>query len=581
MTGWLTFDPVISMSVSLLLIVIAAGGIILKEYINRKIKILNVLAVLIATLGLAGIFLRPSSLTTRNTVSILLTKNFDRDVLDSLIGEYPHAKIYSAPQIESARLKDVVSMSSWHDLYGIEPIDVVVGEGLPPHAMDAIHDKKILFLPSPPARGLFKLTIPESIKPNRPHEIRGEYFATEPTLLRIDGIGGISDSLHVEVGLTPVSFTFIPKTSGPLTLTLTEKTKQSSVTHKLGLSVKDPSKLTMLFLQDYPTFENSYLKNFFAREHAVAVRYRLSKNIFRYEYVNMKRYSTQRITNDFLNRFDIVLTTPQVLQTLSRSERAAIETAVRNGAGILLTGAGGQSVAFGPELETEKSQRDTVHVSLSSGRKTVIRTSQYLLTRQPPLNPVLMLNEKTLAGYYNHGFGRIGHSVVTESYPLILRGDSLSYSAMWTPILESISRRKPPLTEIRALSRMPFHRDHPVHLEIFATDTPPVLYLDSVRIPVIENPRIADHWSATIWPGHEGWNEIKSEDDSTVFSIFVNAPDEWSGLQSSRNTEITKRYASSEIGERNKPEWRRVHPLIFFGMFLIGMSALWLLPKIK
>jgi hypothetical protein len=107
------------------------------------------------------------------------------------------------------------------------------------------------------------------------------------------------------------------------------------------------------------------------------------------------------------------------------------------------------------------------------------------------------------------------------------------------------------------------------------------LYLDSVRIPVIENPRIADHWSATIWPGHEGWNEIKSEDDSTVFSIFVNAPDEWSGLQSSRNTEITKRYASSEIGERNKPEWRRVHPLIFFGMFLIGMSALWLLPKIK
>ena len=59
MTEWITFDPVISTPVSLLLLFLAAGVIFWKEYTGRRISAFSVLAVLLATLGLAGIFLRP------------------------------------------------------------------------------------------------------------------------------------------------------------------------------------------------------------------------------------------------------------------------------------------------------------------------------------------------------------------------------------------------------------------------------------------------------------------------------------------------------------------------------------------
>ncbi len=580
MKDWLIIDPVFTMWGSLLLLVVAVGAIIWKEYYDRRKRILSVVGIILATIGLAGIFLRPSSLTTRNSVTILLTKDYDGRVADSLLREYPQAEVYTAPDVKPLRLRKTTALVSWHELSGIRSVDAVVGEGMPPYALDLLENKKALFVVSNKGGSLKKWITPQAIKANRLHELHGQYLATEPTVLRIDGPGGISDSTNVDKGLARFCLSFSPKNAGPITLTFTEKTNGSEIAHKLGLNVERADKLRILFLQDYPTFESGYLKNFLAQQHAIAVRYRLSRNIFRHEYVNMPAVPQQGITRESLSNFDIVILTPSAILSLGRREKTALESAVQEGLGVLIAGAGNESVAFGPDMKTERVAKDTVHVSLTTARKTILTTSRYLLSSQPRLTPILSQGEKILTGYVNHGFGRIGYSVLTESYPLLLDGDSLIYAKLWIPVLESSARRKTSSLEIMATTRMPFLKDEPLHLEVFTAAGPPEMYYDSVRIPVIEDPMIPNRWNATVWPVYEGWNEIKSESDSAIFSFFVNNRDEWQHLRSQRNADATRISAVSDIGKRSVHEWRRINPIVFYVLFLLGMSWLWLHPKV-
>jgi len=128
---------------------------------------------------------------------------------------------------------------------------------------------------------------------------------------------------------------------------------------------------------------------------------------------------------------------------------------------------------------------------------------------------------------------------------------------------------------------MPYLRDEPLHLEILTSSGPPTIFYDSVRIPVIEDYRFANRWKATIWPSGEGWNEIRSADDSILLPFFVNAQEEWPGLQKRRNVEGTARIAASEISKHKVTQAQPLNPLLFYGAFLLGMSMLWLLPKMR
>lgn len=579
MNDLLSFDPVLPLWISLLLILVAVGTIIWKEYRDRRKGLPTIFGIALITLGLAGIVLRPSSLITRNSIVILLTPNYETGVVDSLLRKYPEAEVYTAPQVMADGKRKTIPLTSWHELSDIPSVDVVVGEGMPPYAWDLIEVPRSVFLPANLDPGLLKWIIPKSIKANSVHELRGEYYADEPTILKIEGAGVIADSTPVEKGLARFSLAFKPKNAGPLTLTFTEKTKGLNIAHRLGLTVEKADQLKVLFLQDYPTFEGSYLKNFLAQRHSMAIRYRLSRKIFRYEYVNMPTLTQRDITKESLGGFDVVILTPSALQNLARAEKQAIESAVRGGLGILITGGGKETVEFGPDLNMERSARDTVHVSLAAGQKKILKTGGYLIRNQPRLNPVLSQSEKILTGYVNYGFGRIGYTVLTETYPLLLRGDSLAYANLWIPILESIATQKRPSMEIRAISQMPFLKDEPFHLEVFTHAGAPELYYDSVRIPVIEDPLIANRWNATIWPTYKGWNLISAKGDSTVFWFFVNNPDEWQSLRSQRNADAAKMYAVSTIGERRIPEWQRINPIIFYALFLSGMSILWIIPK--
>lgn len=577
----LTFNPVVSITVSWLLVAIAVGMLVWKELWARKPEALKIAAVLLATFGLMGILLRPALRSIKSSVSVLVTQNYNAAIVDSLIQEHRGAKIYTAPGVRITRSKDVTPLSSWHELRDVEAIDVITGEGLPPHAMDLLEGQTFVFIPASHGSGFLTLEVAPTIKSNRLNALTGVYAAAKPTLLRIDGTGGIADSLNVEDGVQSVAFQFKPKTSGPLTLTLTERAGQDTKAYRLGINVQEPLRLSILMLQDYPTFEHSYLKNFLSRDHAITIRYRLSRNVFRYEYINSNSALQKAITREMLKNFDVVVTTPDVLKTLSKSELTALESGVRDGMGILVTGKGNEPFPFGPELQVEKLTTDTVQIRGPSGLKTIVHTTRFALASKQPLNKVLAQREKVLAGYYNHDFGRVGYTVLRESYPLLLRGDSLAYANLWAPIIESVSRRAHASYEIRILSSMPYLRDEPLHLEILTSSGPPTIFYDSVRIPVIEDYRFANRWKATIWPSGEGWNEIRSADDSILLPFFVNAQEEWPGLQKKRNVEGTARIAASEISKHKVTQAQPLNPLLFYGAFLLGMSMLWLLPKMR
>ncbi len=84
----------------------------------------------------------------------------------------------------------------------------------------------------------------------------------------------------------------------------------------------------ILFLQRYPTFETQYLKRFLAREHALVMRYQLSRNAYRYDYANHAAQNTDRLTTDVLRTFDLVFIDSDVLHALPAGETQALQNVI-------------------------------------------------------------------------------------------------------------------------------------------------------------------------------------------------------------------------------------------------------------
>ena len=95
-------------------------------------------------------------------------------------------------------------------------------------------------------------------------------------------------------------------------------------------------KLNIFFAQNYPTAETRYLKNFLVENgHAVAVRSKISKDKFHYEYANRQALRIDRLSSELLNEIDLFFIDQESLEALSNNEKAVLEESVKQGLGLL------------------------------------------------------------------------------------------------------------------------------------------------------------------------------------------------------------------------------------------------------
>lgn len=580
--SFLTFHPVIP---TLLLLAVLAGVTIILVWTERK-RVLRyftfrIVAIVVLMLSLAAILLRPSFRTEVSTSVILLTAGYDSKKVDSLLRLEPGAvMIHTA---DAKGYKGSKPLESTHELSAYqEQIRYVLGQGLSRDALDILHDTRYVFIPSTEPSGITSVRVQDPVVPEKSNIIEGVIRnASAKEKLLLSGPGGKVDSVtFTGKAVEAFSFTFTAKQPGTFLYTLTGN---NGVKEALPICVEEQPSSDILFIQHFPTFEARSLKDFLGDHHHILFRYQLSQNRYRYEFINRKPQSIDRLTAEALAAFDLLIIDSDALQSLSSTELAQVKRSVSEGLGMLiLLNDSPMKVkpvqSFFPGVFASYAS-DTAKVSIRSKKVTL---PAWAFKVNPDADIVITLKNRNriLSGYRYNGFGKTGFQLLQETYRLMLEGDSLAYSELWADLIGKTARTEGKPFSLKITSGFPYYTDEPLTVEAISAGTIPVVLNDSVRVPLTEDLFIDDRWAGKFWPGEPGWHTLTAG-DSTRLMYYVSDKKDWTSLAATNAMIKTSELSVKTLPEKKMTITFRPVPIwIFYLLFLFSAGFLWLVPKL-
>ena len=550
-----------------------------KPYRFRRLRIV---AIILMMFGLTGVFIKPSYQTKKSSNIILLTPDYSVGKVDSLLLRHPDMMVMhmdqTVPYKNSKRIFHEELTERAHE------IKVVIGQGLPRHLLDNLKKKVFYFIPAPAPEGITNLFVSENNIANRKNVIKGTYNTKHGTgWVKLNGPGGIEDSVRVKTsGENSFEFAFIPKHSGEHLYTLSIHDSSARHPEVIPIQVDQEKPLRILFLHSYPTFETQALKNFLAQKnHSMVLRYQLSKNNFRYEYVNHDQIKIDRITSTLLNNHDLIVIDGGTFSSLSAAEKTLLDQSIRSGLGLLyVTPITTKSHAAFFPFQSTSVKSDTALLKITS-KSFSFPSAQLRITPNPSTIPVQKNNTGILSGYTFRGAGKIGFQLLQETYRLALAGDSISYAELWSPLLEQISRAAREPSKIRIVTAFPWHENEPIDIELISATENISLSADSLPLPLKENVSFDNIWHARTWAGTPGWHVLRTG-NGTSLHYFVSKPGEWNSLSRVNQQNKNKIYARQDLDRLSEKIDSReeIPPLIFYILFLLGGGFIWLAPKL-
>ncbi len=301
-----------------------------------RFRILRIIAVILMMLALTGLLFKPSYQTKKSSNIILLTPNYSAKQVDSILLDHPDLMLMhleqTSPYKNSTRL--------FHEELPerANEIKIVIGQGLPRYLLDNLETRAFHFIPAPSPEGITNLFVSNHNIINRKNSITATLNSINGKgWIKLSGPGGKEDSVAIKnKGQNDFELAFLPKNSGALLYSLSIHDGDTQYEEILPLTVDQERPLQILFLLSYPTFEAQNLKSFLARKnHSVVLRHQLSKNNFRYEYVNHDQIRIDRLTPALLDNIDLLITDGETMSSLSPPEKAALEKSIFSGLGLL------------------------------------------------------------------------------------------------------------------------------------------------------------------------------------------------------------------------------------------------------
>jgi hypothetical protein len=559
-----------------------------KEYKrNMRFRGLRLIAVIVLTAALIGLFLRPALKAEEELSVVLLTDGYEKKQADSLFAINKNLQFFHlADAIPYTHSKKIASLNSIAAI--ANEIRVVLGNGLPAFAWKQINDSSVHYISGQLPSGVTALHIPKNIFTNRESKINGIYTVKENRVtLSLHSPAGVEDSVTLTgTGNRSFALTFIPKQAGKFIYQLTSKQNGQTLTEDFPVIVNEGTPYRTLFLQQQPSFEIQYLKSFLSKKnHSVVLRSQLSKNIFRYEYINHDVVNITQLAKKTLSAFDLVILDTETLQALPPTEIKALEDAVAEGLGVIV-------LVQEPSLTNRNFQKlfpwktiplksDTTHLLLSGKQSNTLSVASFIFSDAASLQAIIQNKRGVLSGFTYKGLGKAGFQLLQSTYPLILRGDSLGYSKIWSPVLEQISRSKTVNSALTITNTFPVYPDQPIDIELIANGNNLTLQDDSIHLPLMEDIRIDDVWHATTWAGNPGWHTL-STPDSLQLPYYISKKDSWKSLEANNRISVSKQYSVTETKSVNTKHtvYKPVSPLIFFLALLLAFGFLWFTPKL-
>ncbi|MBG6133349.1 hypothetical protein IWQ47_004724 [Aquimarina sp. EL_43] len=569
---------------------IGIGGIILwtvfiwkewPEFGKRRFWIKITISFLAIT-SLAIIALKPA-ISTANTITtkmVLLTEGYDKEQLDSL------ARIHK-------KLKKHLYKANHPIFDGVDTPDsvFVLGYGVKPYDLWKLDNYNVSYLGRKTPSGVIRFKYDYKNTVGKRQVFTGLYANPQKgNRLILEGPGGAGlDSVSLLVGeQQKFEFTTNLNVKGNYLFSLVEKDTLGKIlsTDPIPLIVEDSTPLKIVVINGFPTFETKYLKNYLAEMgHQVLVRSQITKGRYKFEYFNMERIPMGAFSKKNLEPFDLVIIDANSFKNLGRASRIALENSVKeNGLGIFIqpdsnffrASNGLGAFNFVSEKNTETRLDSETKIKLS--KHAFVFKDEFLL-QHIHTKP----NTKIISGYKHLGKGRIGTTVLENTYELVLDGHTTAYQHIWSKLITSLSRKETSPVEWEATSIIAY-KDHPFTFEVRTSIPKPIVKTSKKHsISMRSDIDIANLWKGVIYPRDFGWNTQFIEQDTTkVFEYFAADTSHWRSQMLYKTIEENKRrYKKSLKNEIIQNHTIRPIPLLgFYLLFLLCAGYLWLEPKL-
>ena len=511
-------------------------------------------------------------------IAAIVTDGYKQTQLDSLKKVNPKLKIYTYKISEKIFNDNKIPSSLYILGHGIKSFDLWQLKNMPAN-----------YLGGEKLKGITQLNY-ESYQ-TRGNQIQFKGIYNNPTknnkLLLRDPGGGTLDSLvltNEKAQLFNVSTSL--NVSGRFNFHLVEKDSLGKVLSKdnLPLIIVEKRPLKILVLNGFPTFESKYLKNYLAETgHQVVVKNQLTTARYKYEYFNIANKPVIDITKEKLKLFDLLIIDSKSLKNLSNRERTTLKNVVKeSGMGIIIQPDANyfnsKNLIASFKFEVEKNKQ----IILPTDTKLNIKKYLYQFKDDFIIQAIHSSNSKIWTAYERVGSGRIGLTVIQNTFELILKGHNKKYNTFWSKIIDKISKRKSPSVQWRASDNY-VYQDQPYEFELRTTvKKPTVKYSEGYAIPLERDIYVKSLWKGTVYPRKTGWkNNYVYQDSASVFQYCVIDSSQWKSISNFKTVKVNL----DHFNEKGKSKiiqvtaLKLVNPLWFFVIFILCSSYFWLEPK--
>lgn len=550
---------------------------------RQRLLPLRLVAVFIAIGALACLALNPHRSAEKSSDIILLTAAFDSQTLDSLVSAHGAAQVYKLADVAGAPNATLINYRELNDLRGNIHL---LGQGLPEYMLDYLEGKAVLFYPANPSAGITGLDLTRVYTANRVNTLNGTYYATGNRILKLQAGGLALDSVQLKKGMHRFNLSFTPKAAGQYVYTLAENDSLGNVLTRepLPVDVKPQQPLSILFLNNFPTAEIRFLKNYLeTQQHKLTLRYTISKDRYRTEFVNTKQETISRITEPILKNFDLVITDASSLASLSGQERNAIEQAIASGLGMLTVidnPAPATAVLKFLHCNVNNVKSDSASIIINHTRLKFPATAVAVASGDRQTSLLEDTNGRVVSGYVQHGFGKNGFSLLSNTFSLQLSGQAETYATLWSDMISVLARKEQKPYDLAWLTSFPVYPDEPIEFQITSASGKPTVLIDSVEVPVSEHSLVHHVWYGKFWAGRAGWNSLTILQSTNTYNFFVSQPGEWNSLRVAHQQKAMQKMISAQRDEQKEVVRQAIPRALFFVLFVLAAGFLWLAPKL-
>jgi hypothetical protein len=489
----------------------------------------------------------------------------------------------------------------------------VVGHGLADYDWEALDSVRIEPHWAPLQLGIKHAQWPRELALGQALQIQGVIagWHGEENRLYLSDPGGEADSMKItSAGEATFALQASPRETGKYLYALTLKTNEGKTRfeEKLDVVVAAPQPLKILVLESRPGFETKYLKNFLSKHrNALAIRSKISRERYRFEYFNHPEIDLTQITAILLRGFDIAIIDGSTLHELSEAERQALRAAVeREGLGVLMRP---DDSVLGSERRTFSNRKFFLDFrferfaelderivkpnwpGLAAGATTAIPAEPFVIENTFGMKPLIKDEmERTLAAALQRGRGHVGLSLVRDTYRWVLEGNAPNHAAYWSFLLSEFAQKIRQRDRWSLSPAKPAFVDQPVQLALITTTAHPVgiVAADAAEADSLflqQDPIEPQRWFGTYWPRQPGWHQISCAGGEPHW-FYVHDKTNWPTWQAAQKVAATQQRAWQNANLKSKMESHthsKVEPISliwFFLLFLFSCAYLWVERKL-